>query len=176
MLKYSNVQTKYDDHSIRGMGSRGIVIAVLLCVTILSCSSDDSDDGSEDMESVDLTIVEGRYRGFWTWEIGDGPISMIITRGDNANTYKVDYFESNNYIPRRKLDGVSPDARGEMVINGTTISIDLDHIVDDPPCPGKFTGTGTINDMGEIDLSMNIDDCFAENEPATWKLTKREDL
>ena len=151
-------------------------LPLILCIAIFSCSSDSDESEEEEIEQVDLNSIEGRYKGVWTWEIGDGTISMVITSTGVANRYSVDYFESNNYRPRRRLDGVSPDARGLLNLDGTNVSIDLNHVVDDPPCPGKFTGTGTFNENGELELSMNIDDCFAENEPATWKLEKRENL
>ena len=153
-----------------------VVLPLILCIAIFSCSSDNDESEEEEIEQVDLNSIEGRYKGVWTWEIGDGTISMVITSTGVANRYSVDYFESNNYRPRRRLDGVSPDARGLLNLEGTNVSIDLNHVVDDPPCPGKFTGTGTFNENGELELSMNIDDCFAENEPATWKLEKRENL
>lgn len=176
MSEYHKNEIKFDHLSINQIHLKRLVLFLTICITLLSCSNDSSDDEIPDVEEVDLTIVEGRYKGAWKWELGDGLISMIITQGEAANRYNVEYFESNNYLPRRRSDGVSPDARGELIVDGMNVSIDLDHLVDDPPCPGKFTGTGTFNENGELAFTMNIDDCFAENEPATWQLEKQENL
>lgn len=176
MLKHNKNKIKFDNRIKKWFYVKRFTLSLILCMLIISCSSDSLNNENPVEDEVNLTIIEGRYKGLWTWEPGDGLISMIITPGEASDRYNVEYFESNNYLPRRRSDGVSPDASGELIVNGMNVSIDLDHLVDDPPCPGKFTGTGTFNENGELVLTMNIDDCFAENEPATWELEKKENL
>lgn len=152
------------------------IIFVITVLSILVACSEDSDDNENQPEvEVDLNVVEGRYRGNWEWIFGEGPISMIISPGDAANTYNVQFFESPNFRPRNQSDGVSPDARGELTVTGMNVAIDLVYNVNDPPCSGMFTGIGTLG-MGDLDLTMNIDDCFADNVAASWELVKIENL
>ncbi|MEM1338183.1 MAG: hypothetical protein AAGF96_10555 [Bacteroidota bacterium] len=178
MRHYKSYKLEFSNYHCSIKIIKVFLIIVTASATLLSCSNDNDENENDnvEIEQLDLSVLTGRYKGVWTWEIGDGAISMIITPTETATEYDVQYFESNNYRPRRRLDGVSPDARGSLSIDGMNVSIDLDHVVDDPPCPGTFSGVGTFNDTGELNLEMIIDDCFATNEPASWKLEKKEDL
>lgn len=176
MVNKTKRESQSMNQPVIGRSVNRMLLGCLLFIGLSSCSDDAEAEPAEAVDPVDLTLVEGRYKGVWDWELGDGFISMVITPQGVADTYDVDYYESNNYRPRKQSDGVSPDARGELIVTGTTVSIDLFVNVDDPPCAGRFTGTGTLNDEGELDLTMNIDDCFAEDEPASWKLEKKENL
>ena len=150
------------------------IIQVIITLMILSCANEESEEQIE--QSLDLTVVEGKYKGIWSWHLGDGLISMVVKPTSYKNIYAVDYYESNNYRPRSQSDGISPDARGQMTIEDEIVRISLGVDIDNPPCTGNFEGLGTINDKAQLVLTMNIDDCFAENVPAEWSLEKKEDL
>jgi hypothetical protein len=137
-----------------------IVCIVVICLLFSRFAGDSSTEESMP-EEVGLTIIEGRYKGVWTWELGDGTISMIITPGTTSNGYNIDYFKTNNYRPRRRMDSVWLDARGTLTVNGINVSINLFRTVDDSHCPVTFIGTRTFNDRDELDLKMIIDDCYA---------------
>ncbi|MEM1337246.1 MAG: hypothetical protein AAF717_16775 [Bacteroidota bacterium] len=155
---------------------RKFFLVVSLLGILFACSDDGGDSEDPPEVEVDLSVVEGRYRGNWEWVFGEGPISMIIRPGNDANTYEVQFFESPNFTPRNQMDGVSPDARGDLTVTDMNVSIDLVYSVNDPPCSGMFTGMGTLSAMGALDLTMNIDDCFANNVAASWVLVKIENL
>lgn len=150
-----------------------IVFALVITAISFSCS----DDGDENQNNeVDLTVISGEYVGVWSWEPGTGAISLLITPENGDGKFNVEYFESGNFLPKNNSDGVTPDARGTLQIDGTSASIALKYNTDAPECFGDFTGTGTRTEDGVLSLIMNIDDCNVEDEPATWKATKRKDI
>lgn len=153
--------------------SKSFVFALIMVGVAFSCSNNEENKNPE--KEVDLSVISGKYRGLWKWEPGTGPISLIITPGDQTGIYTVEYFESNNFIPKANSDGVTPEGRGVLNIDGTNATIELSINTDDPPCNGIFSGSGTRTVDGKLELMMQIEDCN-DDAPATWSLTKFEGL
>ena len=149
---------------------------LVICLLFCACSNNGAEQDTDGMEALDLTVIEGRYKGLWSWELGQGLISMVITPTSSRNIYLLEFYETNNYRPSRQSDGITPDARGSLELIGQRISIDLVVNVDNPPCPGTFKGEGTFSNEGYLESNMVIDDCQADEWPASWELEKKENL
>ncbi len=150
------------------------VVFLVSLMFLLSCS--EQEENPFFGPTLDLTVVEGKYTGSWNWEFGIGEISMIIEPSSTAGRYFVQFYESSSFKPVFNTDGVSPEAKGILVLEGQNATLELNLNTDAPPCVGDYSGTGTKTDDGILNLSMDIMHNCAEDAPATWSLTKVEEL
>lgn len=151
--------------------SGSYILVAVLFTCFVACSDDENEDPPMSPEPVNLTIVEGKYRGTWDWEFGAGPISMEL-RSTGNDLYDVNFYETANFTPGFNTDGVTPDAIGVIEIIDTQATIDMQLRTDNPPCTGDYTGTGTRNDQGVLHLEMSIVHTCATDAPAIFTLTK----
>ncbi|MEO0813035.1 MAG: hypothetical protein AAFY60_09250 [Myxococcota bacterium] len=119
------------------------------------------DGGSEPLP------VEGRYRGSWQWSLGTGPISLEVDALE-TESYPVRFYETRDFVPGFNEDGVTPDALGEMTLNGTDAQLTLRLRTDSPPCIGDYGGPGTHDPLeGILRFEIQVVQDCAQDGPAT---------
>ena len=145
-------------------------------ILLVACSSESDNPETEPLDpQVNLQAVEGRYTGSWNWEFGTGFISMIISPLADSNRFSVEFYETIDFRPMFNSDGVTPEARGILTVDGTAAEIELNLDTDNPQCRGDYNGSGVRATNGQLELTMDIVHDCAEDAPATWSLLKIAD-
>lgn len=161
---------------LRNLGIMKKIYLLIVSIVLLSCS-DESENPESDPTTpqVNLAAIEGRYTGSWNWEFGTGFISMIISPLAESNRFSVEFFETIDFRPMFNSDGVTPEARGILTVDGTSAEIQLNLNTDNPLCQGDYNGSGIRSSNGQLELTMDIVHDCAEDAPATWSLLKIAD-
>lgn len=149
-----------------------IIEVAFLCCMFFCCSKETEVIVEEVEEMVDFESIPGRYIGIWDWEFGRGTISMELTQMSESENYTVKFYETSNFKPMFNSDGITPEAQGQLIVEGTIASIDLNLNTDQPPCQGNYIGEGERTTDGKLTLIMNIEHDCAQDAEATWELMK----